>query len=82
MFEQVKGSYTVNIKKLREEQGLTCSQLAERVGVHASTIHKIEIGRYCPNVYVALLIAFALSVPLDELYWLDDDIVCHLVDKK
>jgi DNA-binding XRE family transcriptional regulator len=82
MFEQVKGSYTVNIRKIREEEGLTCSQLAERVGVKASTIHKIEIGRYCPNVFVALLIANVLSVPLDSLYWLDDEPVHDLQKEK
>ncbi len=52
----------------REAQRLTQEQLAERAGIHATTIGKIERGRQIPSLALFVLIAKALAcAPADLL---------------
>ncbi len=60
------------LKELRARHDLTQEALASEVGVSRQTIISVEKGRYSPSVKLALHIARALEVPLDEAFWLDD----------
>lgn len=47
--------------------------LAERVGVSRQTIVAIERGNYSPSVALALRLARALSVSVEDLFHLDGE---------
>lgn len=55
------------LKRLRERQGLTQQQLAERVGAHRVTIAKLETGALRPGVDVLEGLAKALKVKVTDL---------------
>jgi transcriptional regulator with XRE-family HTH domain len=52
---------TERIRRAREEAGLTLRQLADRAGVAASTIQKVESGKIVPSVAVMVRLADALN---------------------
>ena len=62
------------IKELRASLGMTQAQLAELVGVARVSVVSIETGRFIPTIETALRISKALSVPIDQIFWLKDDI--------
>jgi transcriptional regulator with XRE-family HTH domain len=55
------------VRALREEQGLTQDQLAERAGVSATYIGFIERGDNVPTLTIILQIASAFKVRSSEL---------------
>jgi putative transcriptional regulator len=61
-----------NLKEKRTAQGITQEALAERVGVTRQTIIAIEKAKFIPSVKLALSLAAALEIPLNELFWLDE----------
>jgi putative transcriptional regulator len=63
-----------HIKEIRTNMGLTQAQLAELVGVARVSIIAIENGRYIPTIETALRIKKALGVPIEQIFWLKDDI--------
>ena len=63
-----------NIKELRANLGMTQAQLAEMVGVARVSIVSIETGRFIPTIETALRISKALGSPIDQIFWLKDDI--------
>lgn len=46
----------INVKKLRDRLGLTQSQMAEHLGVHQGTVHKLEDGEMEPSKPVMKLL--------------------------
>ena len=62
------------LKELRARHDLTQQALADKTGVSRQSINSIETGRYSPSVKLALRIAHVLQVPLEEAFWLDDDV--------
>jgi putative transcriptional regulator len=60
------------IKEKRGELGLTQAELAERCGVTRKTVNTIENGVFTPSALLAIKLARALSVPVEELFWLED----------
>ena len=60
------------IKELRTAQGLTQAELAERCQVTRKTVNTVENGVFVPSALLALKLAKALSVPVEQLFWLDD----------
>jgi putative transcriptional regulator len=52
----------------RQVDGMTQEKLAERVGVTRQTIISIEAGRYNPSVGLALRLAAAFGVRVEELF--------------
>jgi molybdopterin molybdotransferase/putative molybdopterin biosynthesis protein len=58
---------------LREQRGLSAAALAEWVGVSRQAIYAIEAGTYVPNTALALRLARALAVRVDELFNLSND---------
>lgn len=62
----------VRLKEVRAEAGLTQQELADRAGVSRKTVNTIENRVFTPSVLVALVLAKALHVPLDDLFQLGD----------
>jgi ribosome-binding protein aMBF1 (putative translation factor) len=55
------------IKKLREQRGMTQVELAEKSGLKQSHICRLERGRHSPSHKTVVKIAEALGVPVTEL---------------
>ncbi len=65
---------TNRVRELRQRgDGMTQQQLAEAVGVSRQTIIAIERGRYSPSLEVALKIARAFGLPVEGVFWLEDN---------
>lgn len=60
-------SFNENIKKVREEKGLTQAEVAEAVGVSRVLICQIENGIRKPSLVVGKLIADKLECTVEEL---------------
>jgi putative transcriptional regulator len=60
------------IHQLRTGLNLTQGQLAELVGVTRKTVNTIENGVFSPSALLAIKLARALSVPVENLFWIDD----------
>ncbi len=56
-----------NIKRLREEKGLTQQQLADKMYVSRQTVCRWENGSRCPDLITAKRLALELEVSMDEL---------------
>lgn len=59
------------IKIEREKTALTQAELAERVGVTRKTVNTVENGVFTPSALLALKLAHALNVPVEELFWIE-----------
>lgn len=59
------------IKSEREKAALTQAALAELVGVSRKTINTVENGVFTPSATLAIKLAQALSVPVEELFWIE-----------
>jgi transcriptional regulator with XRE-family HTH domain len=64
--------FSDQLASLRRERGLTQAQLAERVGIHQSQLHRYEAGIAQPTLDVLRRIAVALSVSADSLVFADE----------
>jgi len=60
------------LKKIRQQKNLTQEALATAVGVTRQSIIAIEKGKFVPSVKLALEIAAALGVSLEEVFWLEN----------
>lgn len=56
------------LKMHRARLDLTQEALADRVGVTRKTINTIENGHFVPSTVLALKLAAALGVPVEELF--------------
>ena len=61
------------IKIHRAIHDLTQEQLADKVGVTRKTINTIELGYYVPSTILSLRIARVFGVPVEEVFFLDED---------
>ncbi len=59
------------VKEARQELNLTQVNLAEKAGVTRQTIIAVEKGKFVPSVKLALELAAALGMSLEELFWLE-----------
>ena len=59
------------IKSERERMGLTQAALAELVGVSRKTINTVENGVFTPSALLAIKLAGALELSVDQLFWID-----------
>ncbi len=57
----------------RAIRDLTQADLAERAGITRASVNAIEGGRMVPSIYLALKLARALDVSVDELFSLSGD---------
>lgn len=58
---------SATIKHLREKQGLTQAELAEKIGVSSKTISKWETAKGLPDISLLQPLAQALNISLIEL---------------
>ena len=60
-----------SIKAEREKASLTQAALAELVGVSRKTINTVENGVFTPSTTLAIKLAQALNVPVEQLFWIE-----------
>lgn len=60
------------LKEIRLQKQFTQESLADMVGVTRQTIIAIEKEKFIPSVKLALELARALDVSLEDLFWLDN----------
>lgn len=63
----------VRLAAAREACGMGAAELARRAGVSRQTVYAIESGTFVPNTAVALRMAQALGVPVEQLFSLAEE---------
>jgi len=58
----------VTLKEIRLKKGITQVELAKHVGISQQTISHYETGRAKPSLDVAVKLAKALGVSVEEIY--------------
>lgn len=61
------GDLATNLKTARKNLQLTQEQVAERSGVHATEVSRIEAGKRDPQVSTVIRLAKALELPPGQL---------------
>lgn len=61
------------VKELRARFNYSQSDLAGLAGVTRQTIAALEKGDYVPSLLLGLAICKAVNLPMEEVFWLDDD---------
>jgi putative transcriptional regulator len=59
------------LKGEREKASLTQAALAERVGVSRKTINTVENGVFTPSTILAIKLAEALGLSVEQLFWIE-----------
>ena len=59
------------LKEKRGEIGLTQAELAEKVGVTRKTVNTVENGIFTPSATLAIKLARALGLSVEELFWIE-----------
>jgi putative transcriptional regulator len=59
------------LKDARAAPGLTQAQLAELVGVTRKTVNTIENGVFTPSATLAIKLAQALELSVEQLFWIE-----------
>lgn len=62
-----------SLKFKRMERGLKQADLADLVNVRRETIGRLEQGRYCPSLRLAMDLAKALDTTVEDLFSFDDE---------
>jgi len=57
------------LKEVRAERKISQQALADMVGVSRNTISSIETGQYEPTAKLALVLAIALDMNFEELFY-------------
>lgn len=60
------------LKDVRTAAGLTQAELAERVGVSRKTINTIENLVFQPSALLAIKLAAALDMTVEQLFWVEE----------
>ena len=60
------------IRRLREEAGLSQGALASELGVSRQTVNSLETGRYDPSLPLAFAVARYFGATLEEIFHVDD----------
>ena len=70
------------LKRLREIKGLTLEELEERTGLTKSYLSKVERGLSVPSVAMALKLAGAFDVNVDDLFGVNESEKDYVVVRK
>lgn len=70
----IKLKFGMRIRGLREAQGMTQDELAEKIGRSVDTVSNIERGVYGTRIDVAGRIATILKVSMADLFSFEDDV--------
>ncbi|MEV3984069.1 XRE family transcriptional regulator [Nonomuraea sp. NPDC049758] len=65
--DDLAGAFGVNVRRRREEAGLTLEQLSAQSSVSRAMLSKVERGEKSPTIGVASRIAHALDASLSDL---------------
>ena len=60
-----------DIRRLREEAGLSQAALAEALGVSRQTVNSLENGRYDPSQPLAFAVAGYFRTTIEEIFHVD-----------
>ena len=60
-----------NLTYYRQKRGLSAVELAKQTGLNRQTIYAMEAGTYVPNTVIALKLARALDVKVEDIFRLD-----------
>jgi len=60
------------LKERRAELALTQSELADLCLVSRKTINTVENGVFVPSTLLALKLASALGLSVEQLFWVED----------
>jgi transcriptional regulator with XRE-family HTH domain len=58
----------LELRRIREEQGLTVEELAEKSGISATTIRAVERGAQEPRMDTVAKLATSLGLTFDEVW--------------
>ena len=61
------------LREVREERGWTQAELAARIGVSRKTVNTIENRVFVPSTLIALKLASAFDLPVEELFSISSD---------
>ena len=62
-----------HVRELREAQGWSQGELAERLAVSRQTVNAIETGKYDPSLPLAFRIARLFGRPIEAIFLPRDD---------
>jgi putative transcriptional regulator len=60
------------IRRLREEAGLSQGALGTELGVSRQTVNSLETGKYDPSLPLAFAIARYFGTTIEEIFHVDD----------
>ena len=60
------------IRRLREEAGLSQGALGAALGVSRQTVNSLETGRYDPSLPLAFAVARYFGTTIEEIFHVDD----------
>jgi putative transcriptional regulator len=60
------------VKELRNARGWTQEQLASAVSVSRQSINAVERERYVPSLQLALTFGRVFTIPIEEIFTLED----------
>lgn len=61
------------LREEREARGWTQAELASRIDVSRKTVNTVENGLVVPSALIALKLARALELPVEELFSISSD---------
>ena len=59
------------LREARAGRGWTQAELAERVGVTRKTVNTVENGVFTPSAMLAIKLAQALELSVEQLFWIE-----------
>ena len=59
------------LREMRNEKGLSQSELAQIVGVSRQTISSIENGQFNPTAKLALILCIALDQKFEDMFYFE-----------
>jgi putative transcriptional regulator len=60
------------IRRLREEAGLSQGALGAELGVSRQTVNSLETGKYDPSLPLAFALARYFGTTIEEIFHVDD----------
>ncbi len=60
------------IRRLREQAGLSQGALGAELGVSRQTVNSLETGRYDPSLPLAFALARYFGTTIEEIFHVDD----------
>jgi putative transcriptional regulator len=59
------------LREVRETKGWTQAELAARVGVSRKTVNTVENRVFTPSATLAIKLAQALGISVEQLFWIE-----------